>query len=142
MAFVKGMYSVVSAFLLITIIVFAVLFLAFLGSNSVATMQITSSQIEPLQKSKYELSFILDCWEKAGGFTRQNLSSKPQNFCLLETSSGYSVEIVESFGCGALKKSFGKTDDCTSKLPYFVAVPDEKGNNCLGVLSLCYEVKG
>ncbi|MEM4261986.1 MAG: hypothetical protein QXZ13_00870 [Candidatus Diapherotrites archaeon] len=137
----KGMYSIVSAFLLITIIVFAVLFIAFLGSNSIATINIATTQIEPLQKAQYEKLQIQECWNKEGGITKQNIQTKTTSFCNLERKEGYIIEILNNFECQALKKEFGKTDNCTTKLPYYISIPDEKGNKCLGTLTLCYEVK-
>lgn len=135
----KGMYSIVSAFLLVTIIVFAILFIAFLGSNSTAIVKITTAQIEPFQKAQYEKLQIQKCWQESGGITSQNIRTKPENFCATQT--GYSIEVIETFECAPTKKDFGKTNSCTTKLPYFLSIPDEKGNNCLGVLTLCYEVK-
>ena len=43
----RGVYSIISTFMLVVIIVFVMLFLSFMGSSSILAVEVGSKQAEP-----------------------------------------------------------------------------------------------
>lgn len=134
----KGVYSIMSAFILITILIFVMLFLAFIGSSSIATIKLTANQTQPFQEAQFAKLMIEDCWKDRSGFTLSSMRGADKNFCVKGALQGYSIEVKKFFKCEFEKHDFGVMDRCNKKFPHYIPIADNNGNTCLGVLTLCY----
>lgn len=134
----KGIYSMMSAFLFVVIMVFAVMFFVFLGATSVAIIGEASKDIQPLQQSNAVKASILRCFS---GLDETRIEDKGDE-CFEKNEKaieGFQISMEETEICEAKEWEFGDNTKCGKKFPYYVAIKNEAGYNCLGQLTLCFE---
>ncbi|HIH09869.1 MAG TPA: hypothetical protein HA254_04320 [Candidatus Diapherotrites archaeon] len=133
----RGVYSIISTFMLVVIIVFVMLFLSFMGSSSILAVEVGSKQAEPLQQNNAIREKITGCWHD---FSAQAMESVDGNSCLTGQIAGYSIEKLGFLGCSGEKWKFGTVDgsSCKRKFPYLISIGDHNSGRCLGKMVLCY----
>ncbi|MFH0955247.1 MAG: hypothetical protein V1777_04030 [Candidatus Micrarchaeota archaeon] len=136
----KGVYSIVSAFMLIVIVVAAIMTLVYTNFQVAARESLLAEEIEPFHDSVDDKDSLLNCM---GPFTQTRIQKESTDHnCLnkVPSLSGFEIRQLEFFNCNALVQSIGNTQECTKKLAFLIT-QDRNGSRCLTELSLCFSGK-
>jgi len=133
----KGIYSMISTFMLVVVIVFVVLFLVYIGYSSIVPVNQLTPSIKPLQESGQVRDFVFRC---IGTFDENKFdTSGIDSNCTTPVVSGYVVKMENFLGCSSKSWAIGYNDSCEKKYSYAVNIINSKGQKCLGRVYFCFK---
>jgi hypothetical protein len=144
-----GIYSMLSSFFLVVILVFIVLTLVYINLLVVSHESTVFQGIKPFELAsdvKNKIIELPQCFD--GKIDSAKLAAAVDlNECgekIKELSqgqvAGFSVERMQHLDCNSLKKSAGDFNNCSQRFVFFVNV-GENYKNCLGKMTICMAMK-
>ena len=133
----KGIFSTISGFFLIIVIVFGLIFFLALYNNLVNIGGFVKSDLRSYDVAKQFKNNLLICHGQTMLFEeRLDLEPGQEGYCPLSSLiKGYRVEQVEALGCEGYTRSFGEIGGRVEQVVvYNLIVAQEDGRTCIGKL--------
>ena len=133
----KGIFSTISGFFLIIVIVFGLIFFLALYTNLVNIGGFVKSDLRSYDVAKQFKNNLLICHGQTMLFeVRLDLEPEEEGYCPLSSLiKGYRVEQVATLGCDEKNWSFGETGGRVDQVVvYNLVVAQESGGTCIGKL--------
>ncbi len=128
----KGLYSVVTTFMLVIIMIGVIMFLILFGVESTQRENEASQAIEDFKETATLKEAIVQC---VGELSTANLDSGAAYTCKPEKIKGFKIEKLKFFDCTYKKWEVGRNNECSRKSSFYIDIKEEQ--ICLGRIIIC-----